>query len=144
MTYLYFWLCFLAKVLTIVHDNHAHFDEIIKEYHRNAIKDVDEKQKFEKANFNFKTITKLEFHDDKNKIGLQIADIFAGLINKAIPYLIKEEKYLEAKESSILLQILTSLYFQEAINFVVPLNHHLEVISPLLDRNLNFIMDMAF
>jgi len=129
--------------ITIVHDNHAHFDEIIKSYHQGAVDNFDEKKIYEMANFRFKTISKLEFHNDKNKIGLQVADIFAGLINKSIAYLLKEEKYLKEKEYMILLQILTSLYYQKAINFVIPVNHR-EILFPILDKHLAYIMDMTY
>jgi len=130
--------------ITIIHDNHAHFDEIIKEYHQSARDNIDEKKVYEMADFKFQTITNLEFHDDKNKIGLQVADIFAGLINRAIPYIIKKEISLTEHEYAILLQILTSLYFQKSINFVLPLNHHLEDIFPVLDKQLHWIMTMAY
>ena len=129
--------------ITIVHDNHAHFDKIIKSYHQGAVDNFDEKKIYEMANFRFKTISKLEFHNDKNKIGLQVADIFAGLINKSIAYLLKEEKYLKEKEYMILLQILTSLYYQKAINFVIPVNHR-EILFPILDKHLAYIMDMTY
>jgi len=131
--------------VTIIHDNHAHFDEIIEDYHKTAIDDTSDKNRvYEMADFNFTTISNLEFHDDKNKIGLQVADIFAGLINRAIPYIIKKEISLTEHEYAILLQILTSLYFQKSINFVLPLNHHLEDIFPVLDKQLHWIMTMAY
>lgn len=130
--------------ITIIHDNHAHFDEIIKQYHHEAMNSKEiENNKFEMADFNFTSISKLEFHDDKNKIGLQIADIFAGLINTAVPYFIKNEKMLTTNQEAILLQILTSLYFQKAINFVLPMNHNNEKIFPIFDRHLSYIMHMA-
>jgi hypothetical protein len=131
--------------ITIIHDNHAHFDEIIKHYHQTAIDDKTDKNKlYEMADFRFSNIGDLEFQDDKNQIGLQIADIFAGLINKAIPYILNEEKKLNEKENAILLQILTSLYYQKAINFVLPTFHNMEKIFPLLENHLQFIMAMAF
>lgn len=131
--------------ITIIHDNHAHFDEIIKQYHHDAMNNKEiENHKFEMADFNFTSISKLEFHDDKNKIGLQIADIFAGLINTAIPYFIKNEKTLTTNQEVILLQILTSLYFQKAINFVLPMNHNNEKFFPILDGHFNYIMKMAY
>lgn len=130
--------------ITIIHDNHAHFDEIIKQYHHDAIDNKEiENNKFEMANFNFKSISKLEFHDDKNKIGLQIADIFAGLINTAIPYFIKNKKTLTINQEAILLQILTNLYFQKAIDFVLPMNHNNEKIFPILEIHLRFIMKVV-
>jgi hypothetical protein len=104
--------------VTIIHDNHAHFDEIIKNYHQSARNDkCIENLIIEMADFNFTSISNLEFHDDKNKIGLQVADIFARLINRAIPYIVNKETSLDEKEYAILLQILTSFYFQKSINF---------------------------
>ena len=131
--------------ITIIHDNHAHFDEIIKYYHQTATDDKNDKNRlYEMADFRFNTITDLEFQDDKNQIGLQIADIFAGLINKAISYILNEEKNLKDKEYAILLQILTSLYYQKAINFVLPTFHNMEKIFPTLENHLQFIMDMSY
>lgn len=139
----YIFKNYLASI-TIIHDNHAHFNEIIKIYHHDAMKVEEiENNKFERADFNFTSLSTLEFHDDKNKIGLQIADIFAGLINRAIPYFIKNEKTLLENEEAILMQVLTSLYFQKAINFVIPMNHYDENIFPLLENHLNFIMQMS-
>jgi len=123
--------------ITIIHDNHAHFDEIIKYYHKTAIDDTNNKNRlYEMADFRFSTISDLEFHDDKNKIGLQIADIFAGFINKAIPFILKDGKSLENEEYMTLVQILTSLYSQKSINFVLPTNHNEEIFFPILDAQL--------
>jgi hypothetical protein len=130
--------------ITIIHDNQAHFDNIIKQYHQSATNNIDEDiNTYEMANFNFSSISNLEFHDDKNKIGLQVADIFAGLINKAVPYIIKNENYLQGNEYNILLQILTSFYYQKSINFVLPTNHNIEVIFPILEKHLHYNLKMA-
>ncbi|WP_066152756.1 DUF3800 domain-containing protein [Aliarcobacter cryaerophilus] len=131
--------------ITIIHDNQAHFNDILTEYHKNAKDDNGEsKRTFEMANFNFTDTTSLEFHDDKNQIGLQIADIFAGLINKATSYIIKNENYLKENEYNILLQILTSFYYQKSINFVLPRNHNIGIIFPILEKNLQYNMEMSF
>ena len=129
------------SLVTIIHDNHAHFDEIIKEYH-NAGK-TEEIPVFEKADFNFVSISNLEFKDDKNEIGLQIADIFAGFINKAIPYIVKQETYLEDYEYRILLQVLVSLYYQKNINFVLPDTVCSNLLFPFLDNIVKFHMQMS-
>ena len=130
--------------ITIIHDNHDHFDEIIKLYHHDVLNNKKLKNsKFEMADYNFTSISKLEFHDDKNKIGLQIADIFAGLINRSIPYFIKNKKSLKDNEEAILLQILASLYYQKSINFVIPPSHH-EIIFPIIEKQLEFITIMAY
>lgn len=123
--------------ITIIHDNQVHFDDILTEYHKKAIDDNENNKKFEMANFNFTEITNLEFHNDKNKIGLQVADIFAGLINKGISYIVKNEDYLKQNEYSILLEILSSFYHQKNINFVLPMNHNLEIIFPILEKIYN-------
>jgi hypothetical protein len=128
----------------IIHDNQDHFDEIIKQYHESAIKDTNDKDRiFEMANFNFKSIGNLEFQDDKDTIGLQVADIFAGFVNKAIPYLINHGTLLNKKEYSILLQVLARLYYQKSINFVLPIKHHQEKLFPIFDSHLRWIMSMA-
>jgi hypothetical protein len=130
--------------ITIIHDNQAHFDNLLTEYHQNAINNNENNKEIEMANFNFTEITNLEFHDDKNKIGLQIADIFAGFINKATSYIVKNENYLKENEYKILLQILTGFYYQKSINFVLPMNHSFEIIFPILDKNLQYNMEMSF
>ena len=130
--------------ITIIHDNQAHFDDILINYHQSAKNDnYGNNQTFEVANFNFSNISNLEFHDDKNTLGLQVADIFAGLINKGISYIIKNEDYLNKNEYDILIQILTSLYYQKSINFVLPMEHNFEIIFPILEKRLNYIMEMS-
>ena len=133
--------------ISIIHDNQAHFDEIIKHYHKTAIKEKDSIDKIfenERANFSFTSITSLEFQDDKNQIGLQVADIFAGFTNKAVEYIINDEKYLTKEEYDVLLQILASLYFTEDINYVIPIQHNLGTIFPILEHRINEIIKNSF
>ncbi len=132
------------SLITLIHDKQDHFEDIIKQYHQSPIDDIDANNKqFEMANFDFSCISTLEFHDDKNTLGLQVADIFAGLINKAISYIVKKENYLEKKEYYILLQILTSLYYQKSINFVLPMKINSDIIFPLLEKNLAYNFSMS-
>lgn len=131
------------SLITIVHDNQSHFDDILKEYHTSALENNSFKKYFEFANYNFQCLSNLEFHDDANEIGLQIADIFAGFVNKAIHYITSKQNFLEDKEYKIVIQILTSLYFKKCINFVLPIEHSQNQIFPILENNINFMMKMS-
>lgn len=129
--------------ISIIHDNQAHFDEIIEHYHKTAIKENDNVDKIfenERANFSFTSITSLEFQDDKNQIGLQVADIFAGFTNKAVDYIINDEKYLTPEEYDVLLQILASHYSIQDINYVIPIEHNVGKIFEILEHRVNEIM----
>jgi len=129
--------------ISIIHDNQAHFDEIIEHYHKTAIKENDNIDKIfenERANFSFTSITSLEFQDDKNQIGLQVADIFAGFTNKAVDYIINDEKYLTPEEYDILLQVLASHYYIQDINYVIPIEHNVGKIFEILEHRVNEIM----
>lgn len=111
--------------VVIVHDNQSHFDDILKHYHESAISTkVDNPSAFEYIDFNFTNKSRLEFKDDKEEIGLQVADIYAGFINKAVSYLIRGESSLTEKEKSVLLRTLASIYFKAGVNYVLPRKHN--------------------
>ena len=123
--------------ITIIHDNQDHFDKIIQQYHESAIEDsYPEKRNIHPTNFNFSTLSNLEFHNDKDEIGLQVSDIFAGFTNKATAYLIKGENSLSKEENAILLKVLVKLYKWQSINFVLPTEHNKEILFPVFDQVL--------
>jgi len=131
--------------VSIIHDNQSHFDEILKCYHSSAVENTNEASvTFDTADFIFLNSSSLQFQDDKGSIGLQVADLFAGLLNKAIPHLIYEDKTLTDAENAVLQRIMASLYYQQAINFVLPRKQN-EKLFPILDRivNLNIGRSLA-
>lgn len=65
------------------------------------------------------------------------------MINRSVPYLIKNENTLTSKENSILLQILSSLFYQKAINFVIPIKHSYGNIFQILQGCINTSIEMA-
>lgn len=114
----------LSEVV-LVHDNQSHFDEILRLYHESAVGNKnDQTMVFDNADFVFLNTSSLEFRDDKESIGLQVADLFAGFINKSIPFLVDGDDKLESREKSLLCRILAGLYFQKSINFVLPKEHN--------------------
>ncbi|MEC6906632.1 DUF3800 domain-containing protein [Photobacterium piscicola] len=129
--------------VVIIHDNQSHFDDILKYYHENAINTkVDNPSAFKYTNFNFTNQSNLEFKDDKEAIGLQVADLYAGFINKAVPYLIRDENSLTEKEQSILLRTLASLYFKAGVNFVLPKTHN-DKLFDILNMTVNVNIGIA-
>ncbi|MGL2974566.1 DUF3800 domain-containing protein [Acinetobacter nosocomialis] len=129
----------LSEVV-LVHDNQSHFDEIIKLYHESAVVNTNEYSKvFNNADFVFLNISSLVFRDDKDSIGLQIADLFAGFVNKAIPYLINDE---EKHISPILCRVLASLHYQGSFQFVLPKKHNERLIN-ILDSIINATISMS-
>lgn len=131
--------------VSIIHDNQSHFDEILKYYHSGAVENTNEASvTFDTADFIFLNSSSLQFQDDKGSIGLQVADLFAGLLNKAIPHLIYEDETLTDAENAVLRRIMASLYYQQAINFVLPKKQN-EKLFPILDRivNLNIGRSLA-
>lgn len=120
--------------VSIVHDNQSHFDEILKYYHSSAVENTNEESvTFDAADFVFLNSSSLQFQSDKDSIGLQVADLFAGFLNKAIPHLIYEDGDLTDAENAILQRIIASLYYQQSINFVLPKKQN-EKLFPILDR----------
>lgn len=129
----------LSEVV-LVHDNQSHFDEIIQLYHESAVVNTNEYSKvFDNADFVFLNISSLEFRDDKDSIGLQIADLFAGFVNKAIPYLINDE---EKHISPLLCRVLASLHYQGSFQFVLPKKHNERLIN-ILDSIINATISMS-
>ena len=131
--------------VSMIHDNQSHFDEILKYYHSGAVENTNEESvTFDTADFVFLNSSSLQFQDDKGSIGLQVADLFAGLLNKAIPHLIYEDKTLTDAENAVLQRVMASLYYQQAINFVLPKKQN-EKLFPILDRivNLNIGRSLA-
>ncbi|MBO2680361.1 DUF3800 domain-containing protein [Shewanella algae] len=131
--------------VSIIHDNQSHFDEILKYYHSGAVENTNEESvTFDTADFVFLNSSSLQFQDDKGSIGLQVADLFAGLLNRAIPHLIYEDKTLTDAENAVLQRVMASLYYQQAINFVLPKKQN-EKLFPILDRivNLNIGRSLA-
>ncbi|MEO3988163.1 DUF3800 domain-containing protein [Plesiomonas shigelloides] len=111
--------------VVIVHDNQSHFDDILTHYHESATSTkVDNPSAFEYTDFNFTNISHLEFKDDKEAIGLQIADIYAGFINKSIAYLIRGESSLTDKERNVLFRTLAIIYLKVGVNYVLPRKHN--------------------
>lgn len=132
----------LSEVI-IVHDNQSHFDEILKYYHKSAVENTNETSvTFDTADFIFFNSSNLQFQDDKNSIGLQVADLFAGLLNKAIPYLIYEGETLTDAENAVLQRIVASLYYQQAVNFVLPKKQN-EKLFLILDKVVHFIINRS-
>ncbi|QIG06220.1 DUF3800 domain-containing protein [Proteus sp. ZN5] len=132
----------LSEVI-IVHDNQSHFDEILKYYHKSAVENTNETSvTFDTADFIFLNSSNLQFQDDKNSIGLQVADLFAGLLNKAIPYLIYEGETLTDAENAVLQRIVASLYYQQAVNFVLPKKQN-EKLFLILDKVVHFIINRS-
>lgn len=124
----------------IVHDNQSHFDEILNYYHRSAVENTNEASvTFDTADFVFLNSSSLQFQDDKGSIGLQVADLFAGLLNKAIPHLIYEGETLTDAENAVLLRIMAGLYYQRDINFVLPKKQN-EKLFTILDREVSFLL----
>lgn len=129
----------LSEVV-LVHDNQSHFDQIIQLYHESAVVNTNEYSKvFDNADFVFLNISSLEFRDDKDSIGLQIADLFAGFVNKAIPYLINDE---EKHISPLLCRVLASLHYQGSFQFVLPKKHNERLIN-ILDSIINATISMS-
>lgn len=123
--------------VSIIHDNQSHFDEILKYYHSSAVENTNETSvTFDTADFIFLNSSSLQFQDDKGSIGLQVADLFAGLLNKAIPHLIYEDKALTDDENAVLQRVMASLYYQKAINFVLPKKQN-EKLFLIFDRIVN-------
>lgn len=132
----------LSKVV-LVHDNQSHFDEIIRFYHESAVNYTHGQTKvFDNTDFIFLNTSSLDFKDDKDLIGLQVADLFAGFINKAIPFLVDGKNQLEEKETLLLYRIITSLYYKQSINFVLPKEHH-ERLFFTLDHWVHFQMELS-
>lgn len=130
--------------VSIVHDNQSHFDEILKYYHHSAVENTNEASvTFDTADFNFLNSSSLEFQDDKGSIGLQVADLFAGFLNKAIPHLILGNETLTDAENAVLERIMASLYFKGSINFVLPKKQN-DKLLPNLDRITNIIILRSF
>ena len=114
----------LSKV-EFIHDNQSYFDDIIKYYHDSAVNNTMDKRKFGFSDFVFTNISSLKFQDDKALIGLQIADIVAGFINKAIPVLLeRKDAALDEKKYNTMIRIITLLYSKHSINFVLPPKHN--------------------
>ncbi|WP_347368983.1 DUF3800 domain-containing protein [Vibrio vulnificus] len=129
--------------VVVVHDNQSHFDDILKHYHESATSTkVDNPSAFEYADFNFTNISHLEFKDDKEAIGLQVADIYAGFINKSVSYLIRGESSLTDKEQAVLLRTLASIYFKVGVNYVLPRKHNDRLFS-ILDKIVRMNIQLA-
>lgn len=124
--------------VSIVHDNQSHFDEILKYYHQSAVENTNIKSvTFDTADFVFLNSSSLEFQDDKGSIGLQVADLFAGFLNKAIPHLIFEGDVLTDAENAVLHRVMASLFYQNSINFVLPKKQNEKLFS-FLNGMVNF------
>ena len=97
----------------IIHDNQDHFDEIIKYYHESSVKNtVDENHYINpnsNFNFNFTEHTKLKFEDSKQSLGIQIADLFAGLSAKVAHSIISDNTKLKNTDFDIALNILNKV-----------------------------------
>ncbi|MEB8382873.1 DUF3800 domain-containing protein [Acinetobacter junii] len=133
----------LSKVV-LIHDNQDHFDEILKSYHQSSIDNKSEDfATFDHADFNFLNTSSLEFNDDKDHIGLQVSDLFAGFVNRAIPYLINKESTLDNREKKILLRVLASLYKIQSINYVLPKKHNAELFK-ILDNEVKYLLIRSF
>ncbi|MGR5131165.1 DUF3800 domain-containing protein [Vibrio alfacsensis] len=129
--------------VVVVHDNQSHFDDILKHYHESATSTkVDNPSAFEYTDFNFTNISHLEFKDDKEAIGLQIADIYAGFINKSVSYLIRGESSLTDKEQTVLLRTLASIHFKVGVNYVLPRKHNDRLFS-ILDEIVRMNIRLA-
>lgn len=125
--------------VSIVHDNQSYFDEILKYYHKSVVENTNEASvTYDTADFIFLNSSSLQFQDDKESIGLQVADLFAGLLNKAIPHLIYEGEILTDAENAVLQRIMASLYYQQAINFVLPKKQN-EKLFAILDRIVSLL-----
>ncbi|MFJ5371467.1 DUF3800 domain-containing protein [Pectobacterium versatile] len=129
--------------VVIVHDDQQHFDDILQYYHESAINNkVDNPSSLEYTNFNFTNKSHLEFKDDRETIGLQVADVYAGFINKAVFYFMRSERCLSEKEESILLRILSIIYSKKGINFVLPKKHNdriFYILDGILKANLELV-----
>jgi hypothetical protein len=129
--------------VSIVHDNQSHFDEILKYYHQSAVESTNkESVTFDAADFVFLNSSSLEFQDDKGSIGLQVADLFAGLLNKSIPHLIFKSELLTDAENAVLHRIMASLFYQRSINSVLPKKQN-EKLFPILERIVNLNIQRA-
>lgn len=126
--------------VSIIHDNQSHFDEILKHYHRSAVENTNETSvTFDAADFIFLNTSILEFQDDKGSIELQVADLFAGFLNKATPHFIHGDGNLTDAEDIVLQRIMASLYYQESINFVLPNKQNKNLFS-IFDRMVSFMI----
>lgn len=130
--------------VSIIHDNQSHFDEILKYYHRSAVENTNEtSMTFDNADFIFLNTSSLQFQDDKGSIGLQVADLFAGFLNKSIPHLIHKNETLTDAEDAVLQRVMAGLYYQKAINFVLP-NKQNKKLFPIFDRMVSFMLMRSF
>lgn len=119
-----------------IHDDQSYFDNIVKYYHDNAADNtIGESQKFGYSDFVFTNISSLKFQNDKATIGLQVADVVAGFINKAIPLLLGRKNDLDENEHTIMIRIIAHLYSQKSINFVLPPKHN-DSLFKIFDRIL--------
>lgn len=64
--------------IKIIHDEHAHFDQIIKNYH-SEMKNLARSSIFINSDFNFEQEANLIFEKSKDNIGIQMADLISGI-----------------------------------------------------------------
>ncbi len=95
----------------IIHDNQDHFDEIIQHYHKSSIENtVDEAHNINpNSNFNFTEHTELIFGDSKQSLGIQIADLFAGLSAKIAQSIVSNKTKLKDTDFKVALDILNKI-----------------------------------
>lgn len=93
----------------IIHDNQDHFDEIIQHYHESSVKNTVDESHNINPNSNFTEYTELKFGDSKQSLGIQVADLFAGLSAKVAQSINSNNTKLKTTDFNIALSILNKI-----------------------------------